>query len=142
MTYDRIDWHSGGDGFPKNVSRDNRGTHIGMFLTWIIQNDLIGELHIEESQNSLKQVRNREMTGREFLIKECDSKFWDEDLNEKGNQFANYYFADNNGYKQYINDYERVFLDYNNLYDIEDTWENYDRISPILDKRYLEWKIN
>ncbi|MCT3735613.1 hypothetical protein HZQ27_05180 [Elizabethkingia anophelis] len=141
MTYDRIDWHSEGDGFPKNISSDNGGTHIGMFSTWIIQNDLIGELHREESQESIEKVKNREMTGRDFLIKECDSKLWDEDLNEKGNRFAKYYFADNNGYKQYIIDYENLFLDYDNLYEIEDTWENYDRIRPVLDKRYLEWDL-
>lgn len=139
MTYDRIDWHSGGDGFPSNLPNKNGGTHIGMFLTWIIQNDLIGKLHIEESQESLKKVKNREMTGCEFLIKECDSKFWDEDLNEKGNHFASYYYADNDGYKDYIHDYERVFFNYKNLYEIEDTWENYDKMSLIINNRYLEW---
>lgn len=29
--YDRADWHSGGD-FPKDLTDEAGGTHIGMFL--------------------------------------------------------------------------------------------------------------
>lgn len=141
MTYDRIDWHSSGDNFPSNLSYESGGTHIGMFLAWIIQNDLIGQLHIDESKESLERVKNRQMTGRDFLIKECDIRLWDEDLNEEGNSFAKYYYADED-YKQYIYDYEEVFNNYDSLYQVEDTWSNYDKIKPVIDKRYQEWKNN
>lgn len=141
MTYDRIDWHSEGKGFPKEINTECGGTHIGMFLTWIIENDLIGELHREDSQESLSKVKNREITGRDFLIKECDSKFWDEDLNEEGNEFAKYYYA-NQDYGQYILDYEEIFTEYNNLYKVKDSWENYDRLKSVINKRYNEWKNN
>lgn len=139
MTYDRIDWHSGGKDFPKEIDTECGGTHIGMFLTWIIENDLIGELHKEDSQESLLKVKRREITGRDFLIKECDSKFWDEDLNEEGNEFAKYYYA-NQDYGQYILDYEGIFNEYDNLYKVKDSWKNYDRLKPIINKRYNEWK--
>lgn len=139
MTYDKIDWHSSGDGFPKNLSKEHGGTHIGMFLCWIIQNDLIGSLHLEESQESLEKVKKQIMTGRDFLVKECDSKFWDEDMNDEGNKFAKYYYADQD-YKQYIHDYEKTFNEYSNLYEIKDTWENYNRIKPVIDDAYQNWK--
>lgn len=43
-----------------------------MFLAWAIINNLEGEELIEDSKESLDAVRQRSMTGREFLIKECD----------------------------------------------------------------------
>ncbi|WP_406844822.1 hypothetical protein [Flavobacterium soyae] len=139
MTYDRIDWHSGNN-FPKELPFENGGIHIGMFLTWIIDNDLIGLLHLENSKESIKKVKNREMTGTKFLIKECDSKFWSEDLNEEGNKFTNSYYANENDYGQYIDDYSEVFNHYKTLYHVDDNWENYNKIEPIITKRYSAWK--
>src|SRR5262245_43945896 len=108
MSYDRADWHSGGD-FPSDLPPENGGTHIGMFLAWAIMNGLEGELHREDSEAELQAVRSRRMTGRDFLFRACDGKFWDEDLNEEGNMFARYYYApEGGGYGPYINDFEET----------------------------------
>lgn len=139
MTYDRIDWHTGSN-FPKELSFKNGGTHIGMFLTWIIDNNLIGQLHIENSKESIEKVKNRKMTGAEFLIKECDSKFWAEDLNEEGNRFAKFYYASENDYGQYIDDYAEVFDKYETLFHVDDNWDNYKKIEPVITKMYKNWK--
>lgn len=139
MTYDKIDWHSGNN-FPPELHPENGGTHIGMFLAWMINNDLIGALHTESPVRLIEKVKDRLMTGRDFLIKECDSKFWPEDLNEEGNLFANFYYSDENGYRQYIDDYTEVFNKYETLYHVEDNRENYDLIAPVITKRYSEWK--
>ena len=48
MTYDKADWHYGGD-FPSDLKPEDGATHIGMFLAWIIENDLISEFHLKES---------------------------------------------------------------------------------------------
>ncbi len=141
MSYDRIDWHSNGEGFPKQANPEDGGTHIGMFLTWIIQNDFVGELYREMSQESLTHVKNRRMTGRDFLIEECDSKFYDEILNEEGNSFTQFYY-EGDGNDSYFGDYAEVFTECDNVYDVENTWQNYDRIMPVIDKRYQEWKNN
>jgi hypothetical protein len=38
---DRADWHyGGGDLYPKELPPENGGTHIGMYLAWIIQRGL------------------------------------------------------------------------------------------------------
>ena len=42
------------------------------------------------------------MTGTEFLIKECDEKFLNEDLNEQGQRFTAFYYESN----KYFEDYE------------------------------------
>lgn len=142
MAIDRADWHSGGD-FPTGLPPENGGTHIGMFLTWIILTGLQGELHDEESPDELEAVRARQMTGRDFLFKACDGKFWREDLSDEGNAFADSYYSGEGGkgYGAYIEDYERVLAaGLPSTYHVEDTWANYEVLAPVLDTRYAEWR--
>ena len=136
MAYDRADWHYGGD-YPEGLPPENGGTHIGMFLAWAIMNGLEGEFHREESPASLAAVRARQMTGRQFLSKECDEKFWDEDLSDEGNAFAKHYYESN----RYFEDYEAALAgDLPSMYHVQDTWQNYDTIAPIITRRFEEWK--
>jgi hypothetical protein len=116
-----------------------------MFLAWIIHNDLQGSLHDEESSDELAAVRSRSMTGREFLFAACDDKFWTEDLNDVGNQFAAAYYSGEGGkgYGPYIEDYEAALAsDLPTLYHVEDTWLNYDLIAPAISRRFAEWQAN
>ena len=124
MAYDRIDWHSGGD-FPADLPPESGGTHIGMFLAWAINNRLEGQLHREE------------ITGREFLSNQCDEKLWEDDLSEEGNAFAKAYYETN----RYYSDYEAALgTGLPSLYHIEDSWQNYERIAEVLDRRFHEWQ--
>ena len=137
MAIDRIDWHSGADDFPQDLDHVAGGTHIGMFLAWIINNDLVGELHTTESTKSISAVKARAMTGTEFLVNECDEKFWREDLNETGGEFAQFYYESG----QYFEDYETALIgNLPSLYHVEDNWDNYDRISLLISRRYIKWQ--
>jgi len=137
VAYDRADWHYGGD-YPAGLPAENGGTHIGMFLAWAIQRGLEGDFHREESSAAVAAVRARKMTGREFLFSQCDEKFWEEDLSEEGNAFATAYYENDNGY---MADYGATLLDdLPSLYHVADTWETFDRLAPVLDRRYAEWK--
>jgi hypothetical protein len=106
MAYDRADWHYGGN-FPSDLPSEAGGTHIGMFLAWAITRGLEGDLHREESAESLRAVREHRMTGRDFLMRECDEKFVDEDLNDEGNAFTKAYY-EKDGLGSYLADYEDV----------------------------------
>ena len=137
MAYDRADWHYGGD-YPTDLLPENGGTHIGMFVAWAIIHDLEGDLHREDSATSVEAVRQRRMTGREFLFGECDEKFWEEDLNDQGNAFASWYYASEGSYMQ---DYERTLAaDLQSVYHVADTWENYDKLASVIDRRFDEWR--
>lgn len=140
MAYDKMKWHYDGE-YPEGMPEENAGTHIGMFLAWCIENDLVGELHLEDSTEELQQVKSREITGRDFLIEMCDESFTDEDLNDKGNAFAEFYYAPDDSL--YFDDYfDALNVDAQNIYEVENTWENYDKLKPLIDKRYAEWQQN
>ena len=136
MAYDNADWHYGGD-YPEGLPPENGGTHIGMFIAWAIHNGLEGDIHHEDAAEALAAVRDRTMTGREFLMTQCDEKFWEVDLNDEGNAFAQDYYSTNH----YFNDYNDAVGDgLPSLYHVEDTWENFDKVAAVLDQRYEEWK--
>jgi len=92
------------------------------------------------------------MTGAEFLIDLCDEKFSEYDLNEQGNHFARYYYTDNTSFSKKYNsfgdDYSAVFdkkaeehnFEYESFYHVEDNFENYELIKPVIDQRFEEWK--
>ena len=140
MAIDRIDWHGESAeqvGFPY----ENGGTHIGIYLAWIINNQLEGEFHQEESANELEQLRTRQMTGRQFLINMCDEKFWEEDLNEQGFEFTHAYYESH----QYFKDYDETLVDARGLtdtYAVDDTWDNYDLMAVVISQKYAQWQQN
>jgi hypothetical protein len=47
-SYDKMDWHYSGD-YPDELPTENSGTHIGMYLAWIINNGLQGDMFRQES---------------------------------------------------------------------------------------------
>jgi len=141
---DRADWHYGGD-YPKELPIENGGTHIGMYLNWIIDKNLIGEIHQIDSKVGIEEVKSRRITGNDFLFKYCDEKFWEDDLNDEGLEFTKFYYQNPNDledpYGQYIDDYQETLgKEYESLYEIPNTWGNYDKISKLIDKRYEKWK--
>jgi hypothetical protein len=79
-------------------------------------------------------LRDRSVTPGAFFIASCDGKFTDEDLSDEQNTFAAAYFDFEKG--KYLADYEATFgKDGPTIYHVADTWENYDRIAPLLDDR-------
>ena len=137
MALDRIDWHSGAENFPAELPNEAGGVHIGMFLSWIINNDLISDEHINESSESLALVKQRKMTGAEFLIEECDEKFWETDLNNEGLAFAQAYYETDD----YFEDYEAALSSNEpTLYHVKDSWSNYQKLAPLITSAFKNWK--
>lgn len=138
MSYDQAEWHSGGN-YPDDLPAENGGTHIGMFLAWVIVNGMEGDELREYSSESLEAVRARRMTGREFLFKECDGKLCEWDLNEECNAFARYYYSAPECI--YLKDYaETLAADLPSVYHVQDTWENYEKIAAVITERFKDWK--
>lgn len=137
MKYDDASWHSGGD-YPKELPPENACTHMGIFLAWALENGLAGELHIEEWPEEIAAVLNRTITGAEFLSKNCDGKFTNEDLNKLGNQFTCEFYEDN---------YFEIYVEvadpndaYETVYHIPNTWKIYDKVAPHITYAFDQWK--
>lgn len=137
MKYDDANWHSGGD-FPDDLPVEAGGTHTAMFVAWAMLAGLVGDLHVDESRDCLAPLRERRLSPGEFFFEVCDGKLTDEDLSEEGNAFAQAYFDFEVG--QYLSDYNVLVHGLPSQYHVPDTWQTFDRISPVLDQRLREWR--
>jgi hypothetical protein len=138
MKYDDATWHSGGT-FPDDLPAEAGATHTGMFVAWALLSGLSGDIHIVDFPDDVPSLRDRSITPGAFFLASCDGKLTSEDLNDEGNAFAASYFGLEKG--GYLADYEAALgRNLPTLYHVSDTWENYDRISPILDNRLMAWR--
>ena len=149
--YDDASWHYGGD-YPTDLPPENGGIHIGIFLTWCIETNLLSEFQLEESKEDVNLVLNRKLTGTEFLMRNCDEKFTDEDLNDLGNSFAVDYYEDEGEFSKkgisYLSDYQyavellhrEMGTEMKSFYHVEDSWDFYEGIKIILNQRFEQWK--
>lgn len=121
-----------------SVIWENAANHTAFFLTWLIDNDFLNKLH-EECADDIKSVKNRSMTGYEYLSKNCDMVLSREDLSRKIVKFADTFYYDYMGeYCEYMEEkLNRVVLGTRFL------WEDYDVIkTEIIDVAYSKFLEN
>ncbi|MGO8933516.1 MAG: hypothetical protein ACLPLZ_08095 [Terracidiphilus sp.] len=138
MKYDDASWHYGGN-FPKDLPATAGATHTGMFVAWALLSGFAGDIYIRDFPNEIPKLLSRSVTPGEFFLESCDGKFTDDDLSDEGNEFAQAYFDFQKG--KYLADYELTLgAGLADLYHVRDTWENFDRLKPVLDRRHAEWR--
>jgi hypothetical protein len=111
--------------------------HTLYFLRWLIENDMMSEDFMSETQ-PLNEYRSNNRTILS-LYEWWDCCLIDDMLSDEGNAFAQHYFDFEKG--QYIHDY--IGLLQGNLpseFHIDFTDENYAQLKAIIDKRYRQWK--
>jgi hypothetical protein len=112
--------------------------HTGMFLAWLINNDLVSPSFIEESGDEIMSVRSRQFSPSEIYMN-WDGVLLGEMMNNEGFNFSLKYFDFDKG--QYLKDYERLLCPHSeNLFAAKDTWENYDKLKPAIDTAFVKWK--
>ncbi len=136
MAIDRIDWHL--DSVTGDISEDElwerAGAHIGYFLEWAYKKGFAPSDPETYDVEECQKVINSEKNGIQFLIENCDTKFWEEDLNEQGQKFASF------AYDMYINNLETILghKPYTERYNQQDL----QNVSKYLDKVYAEYLTN
>ncbi|HEX4796831.1 MAG TPA: hypothetical protein VH370_23770 [Humisphaera sp.] len=134
MVYDKAKWHSDGD-FPKGLPYENGGTHVGMFLAWVINHGMAGPDLTDEAASDLEEVRQRRLTGRTVLFNHLDGVLSDEDLNDEGNAFAKHY------YQKYQGEYDALIRrKLKTAYHASDDWATYDMVAAMIDRAYSEFR--
>lgn len=123
MTIDRADWYwdsteklyRGTHGIIGELTEEQEdeiwslsANHIGLFLKWVIENGMEGE---EADKKDCDKVRNGHMSGAEYLLWDCDGKFWSSDVKEDLLPFVDYYYISNDYYNDYVecctNDFDK-----------------------------------
>jgi len=140
MPYDRADHDYSTEG--ERLPKGHAATHIGMFLAWAAQHQLLNDLHEQRSATLVAQLRNRQITGRQFFEAACREQFAEKDLNVEGNAFAEQYYRSLDGERgPYFEDYKKILTtSLPSFWHVADTWENYDKIAPVVTRRYEQWK--
>lgn len=125
--------------FEGDTENTAAGTHIGMYLAWLVLRGLAGESLADHAAD----LRARRLTGSALLFDACDGKLIADDCNDEGLAFTTHYYAAN-----FVNDYEQVFRrdfgrtghDADDFCSVPDTWDNFARLAVVLDRRRNEWK--
>ncbi|WP_368865414.1 DUF7832 domain-containing protein [Stenotrophomonas maltophilia] len=138
MKYDDASWHSGGD-FPADLPAEAGATHIGMYLAWLLLQGMANEELAEDAEEDLQALRERRTTPGRFLLEYSDGKFVDDLISDEANTFTAAYYDLEDG--QYLEDYEeQLGADVPDLYHVADTWENFDRLAPVIARRFAAWQ--
>jgi hypothetical protein len=137
MKYDDASWHSEGD-FPTDLTAEAAFTHTGQYLAWALLVGFGSVEFLENFEDDLEELRGRTISPSQ-IFKNMDGKLLDEDLTTEGNGFTNAYFDFENG--QYLKDYKEVLSDgLPTMYHVADTWENFDKLKLVLDRRLKAWR--
>lgn len=136
MTIDRIDWHE--EFITDDISEDEllerAGAHIGYYLEWAYKKGFAPSNPETHDVAEYQKVANSEVSGIQFLIENCDTKFWDVDLNEEGLKFTSF------AYETYLNNLEMILghKPYTEKYNQQDL----QNVSKYLDKVYADYLAN
>jgi hypothetical protein len=109
-----------------------------MYLAWAVVSGLESDfLRDEVAPDAVVHLRERKITPGDFLINASDEKFIDDEISEEAKRFTDAYYASN----LYFEDYDETLGgDFENLYEIPDTWDTFDKLKPMIDRRFDEWK--
>ncbi|WP_338394213.1 DUF7832 domain-containing protein [Fulvitalea axinellae] len=133
--YDNAKNHFLGN-FPSSLPIEQAYVHIGMYLGWIIEQELYSEYFEEEAETEIYRFRRKEFPCT-ILSEIWDGYLGFELFNEEGNMFTYYYYAGG----LFKKDYQDVLAgNLPSIYHVKDTWENFEAMSGRITQRYVEWR--
>lgn len=133
--YDLAKNHFLGD-FPSSLPIEKAYLHIGIYMGWVIENGLFSEYFEDEASTEIYRFSRREI-GCIILAEIWNGALSHELFNDQTNLFTFYYYAGGIFKKDYT---EVLVRSHKTIYHVEDTWENFDKISKRMSERYNEWK--
>jgi hypothetical protein len=137
VLYDDAVYHQGAPEFlTKNLNPQNAGTHIGMYLAWIILSRMESFRLRQAAATPVEEVRSKQTTGREFLFAHCEGQLTSDALNKEALAFTESYYE-----PQYLRDYDEMLVaQASGTYTVVDSWANYDRLAAVMDRRLREYR--
>ena len=130
MKYDDVDWHRKG-------SDESTVAHLGMFVAWLVCNDLVSREYGQVTQEDIDRLTSQEINGTWILENRLDGSLSNGSLTDEGDAFVGDYYD-----RSYYDDFATAFVQ-EDLEDvpIQDDWRNFEILRVILDQRFSEWKM-
>jgi hypothetical protein len=136
--FDKAKYH---DGTIEKLGLDEEQSfvHTGMFFAWLVNNGLMSDFFINETNLGLiENLKERKISPSQIYM-DWDGVLIGELLNEEGFNFALDYFDFDKG--KYMKDYEKTFnVTDNKVFEVKNTWDNYDKLRSVIDSAYKKWK--
>ncbi|MDK8193803.1 hypothetical protein QP794_27355 [Paenibacillus sp. UMB7766-LJ446] len=137
--YDKAKWHYEGD-FPKELDSTQAYVPTGMFITWLIKNDMIGKRSAINDASDIDLVKRNEMTGAQFYRKNWDGVLSSKELSEEADTFTCEYLDIHKDLYTAVDFTNVLAAGLPTIYHVQDSMENYHIIEPMITERYREWK--
>lgn len=136
--YDAASWHYKSDEYPKDLPPDAAFTHLGMYLGWAIERNLISDALRKKAAAAIEKFRKREIPPSEVFRIGCVDELTRDHLNDAGNAFTKKYYRP--GWDSYYPaDFDELSGSEISGFYMPDTLENYERIRTRIDERHQEW---
>ena len=103
---------------------DRAAVPLGMLLAWLVNLDLLSPAFAQQHASAIVRLKYRELKGSELLVSACGGELYWSDLNDQGERFLREL------YPAYLDQFVATFS--TDPYSVEDSWDNYDRFSPVL----------
>lgn len=138
--FDNADWHTETD-YPSDLPSTAAATHIGMYLTWCAHNGLLrDDLDLQPAT-----ARSQETSPGGFALAAADGVLSSDLFTAAGVAFTTAYYGlpddDEDAEFSFDDDYvDEFFDDGESIYHVPDTWQSFDRISPVIDARFAQWQ--
>lgn len=135
VVYDKAEYHMG-DVDRARLPEDYAYTHTGFYMSWLAQNGLLSDWITESSADELSGTVETRTVSPIRLYESWDGALIDDMLSDEGNAFSGAYYSSG----LFFADYVETFDVKQKPYTVAPTWENYDLLKPVLDRRYADWK--
>ena len=136
IEYDVWQWHTEGT-YPKDQPPEMGYVHIGMFVAWLVDLDMLDPDWMTNSGATQAVQAIRDRRGTPCGIRDVsEGRLASDMLTVEGRGFTGAYYAPEYGYAR---DWRRVFGRRADRYAVPDEWDTYDRIGPVIERRYREW---
>ena len=136
LEFDLWRWHTEG-AFPKDQPAEQGYVHIGMFLAWLIEHDMLDRKWVAGAGVQPLIAAIREATVSPCALRDkTNGRLASDMMTAEGAAFSGAYYAPQYGFTQ---DWRRAFGKPADKYAVPENWETYGRIAPVIDYRYAAW---
>lgn len=124
--------------FPEALPIEAAHVHIGMFLGWMIEHNLVSPYFEEEARTQIIRFLRREISCT-LLSELWDGTLGSDLFTETGNMFVYYYY----GGGIFRKDYQTLLMEPGmpSIYHVADNWSNFEKLSRRMNERYFEWRV-